>query len=123
HNHIETYWKKLEYSELRHRNPDLPTRIIECPCCGLCTGTDENPEQAMIIHCQRSCPMPKRYHGRPTIEYRIIKDAEEVRRKFISLSPIIKKCNPWGFELENSTKKQRWGPLSQHSKFFFYAMD
>lgn len=95
-NHVHHFFRELNYEEIRLKyNLNLPLQIYQCGYCNDYVHADnnlKNPTSAIIDHIEQ-CPKADRRDGSVNIQFRIVKDSNEIRNKEIADLPRVWKCN------------------------------
>lgn len=93
--HIEQYFKRPTYDELRRIVPSLPPKIYKCPYCDYYVPSDDtdNPTSAICNHQEKKCPKAEREFGLVKIRIYVVDDIEEIRKNVYKSLPRVYKCS------------------------------
>jgi hypothetical protein len=93
--HFHHFFTELNYEQIRLKyNPELPVQIYQCGYCNAYVNADnnhENPTNAIINHIEQ-CPKAMKKDGAVHIQFRIVKDSNEIRKNVIKDLPYVFKC-------------------------------
>ena len=121
--HLALFFKQLTYDELANRDPNLPRAIYQCSHCERYFRDDEgNAATSIYAHIQHDCEKVRRGAGPVEVCYRVIKDANEVRRNVIRNLLDVYKCAVCGTGLEHPTAKTKLDHLIDKHRGMIYEL-
>ncbi len=93
--HFDQFFRQADYDEIRKQHDqNLPAQIYQCGYCHQYIAADNNepnPANVIIQHIFQ-CTEARQHEGAPFIQFRIVKDSDEIRHNMIPNLPVFLKC-------------------------------
>lgn len=125
-NHLTHWFRTLSYSEMVQRMPSLPPQIYLCPYCGGYIRSDDlrNPTSTIYEHIERrKCSKVPRFPEPPVVQFRVVRDTDEIREHVIRNLPHLYECGKCSAVLENPTEQDQIQHLiKEHRDLLFHIV-